>query len=194
MKKNILRLSYFAIAIILIYIGFEWIPLWFSDSNTLIFVAFIIGILVSLCSLQMIYTFSSFKSFKSRKTNELSNPLIEFALKIFIPLTGVSVITLLCIHYLLRKPVIDFNDGKAAMALKGKIQGITTHRSIKYEVHVSFLTEELKKVETYDMLFKEELKYIQKLDSLPIVYSSANPKRIAIITTDSKLQKIKNGK
>lgn len=192
--KNVVRVIYALMSIILVYIGFEWIPKWFTDTNTLILIAFIIGILVSICFLQIIYAFPNFRAFRIRKTSDFSNPLLQFVIKMMIPLSGISIITLLCIHFLLRKPVIDFKDGKAAMALKGDIRTISTHRNVKYEVQVSFLTDDNKKINTYDMLFKEELKYIETLDSLPIVYSETNPKKIAIITTNQKLKRIKAGK
>lgn len=192
--KPFIRILFLSIAILLIYVGFEWVPSWTTQPDYLILIAFTIGILVSICALQVVYAFSNFQSFRNSKTSDFSNPLIEFILKMFIPLAGVSIITLLCIHYLLRKPVIDFKDGKASMALKENIRAITTHRNVKYEVHVRYLTENNERIETYDMLFKEELKYIQELDSLPIVYSASNPKKISIITTEDKLRRIKEGR
>lgn len=192
MKNGLKKILSLSGIFVLLLIGFLYVPRYELSENSLIGIAFLIGIVCTGLFAYFIFGQKLFAKNKSTTTNDFSNPFIEFAKRAIVILVGVSIITLLSIQYLLRKPVIDFADGQPTMAKIHSIDAIRTHRGLKYQINVNYLIEE-DTVSTFEIIFKEELKFIEQLDSVPIVYSRSNPDKISIITTDSKLEKIKTG-
>lgn len=186
------RLLYLSAAIALFLIFFYFGRSWFGSENAQILIAFLVGIGVSFCTMQSLYLFKGYTDFRQFKTvNE--NAVIGFLKKVIVAISGIGTIMLLVIQFVLVKPVISFKDGVFAMAKIIHVQDMTSHRGTKYQVDVSFKTEENIQVEAKDMIFLAERKYVQGQDSVPITYSRSNPQRIVLITTQDKLQRIQTG-